>query len=220
MYAGKVVERADVDTIFEQAASPVHEGPPRLDPAARREARPARGHQGRRAQPPEPALRLPVQAALPVRDADLRRGAAVPAVGRRPHVALLADARGRAARASAPTPADGRRARPRPQRLVGRRAPMTGAVGAAERAGEPDATSAAASRAETNANAGQATGPAVRPQRHQALRHPGRPAGRQQGRVGARRGRRHRSTSGEARRSAWWASRVAARRPWARSCWA
>ena len=44
MYAGKVVERADVDTIFADAAPPLHAGPAGLHPAAGREARAARGH--------------------------------------------------------------------------------------------------------------------------------------------------------------------------------
>ena len=41
MYAGKVVEKADVDHDLRDAPSPVHPGPARLDPAAGREARTA-----------------------------------------------------------------------------------------------------------------------------------------------------------------------------------
>ena len=46
MYAGKVVERADVRHRLRVAASPVHEGAAALDPAHGRARRAARGHQG------------------------------------------------------------------------------------------------------------------------------------------------------------------------------
>ena len=116
MYAGKVVENADVDTIFESPASPVHPGPARLDPAAGREARPPRGHPGRRPEPAQPAPGLPVQAPLPVRDAGLRHAAAAPAGRARGHLsrcwltpdgeppAVGADAQPRGRRRGAPPP--------------------------------------------------------------------------------------------------------------------
>ena len=93
MYAGKVVENAPVGDDLRRAASPVHAGPARLDPAARQAQGPARGHPGRRPEPAQPAHGLPVQAPLPVRDADLRHAAAAPGGRPGPPVALLADAR-------------------------------------------------------------------------------------------------------------------------------
>ena len=77
MYAGKVVERADVDTIYSEPHHPYTAGAARVDPAAGREARAARGHQGHRPESAEPAGGLPVQASLPARDARVRRVAAV-----------------------------------------------------------------------------------------------------------------------------------------------
>ena len=106
MYAGKVVEAADVTTVFERPHHPYTQGPPGLDPADGRAAPAPGGHPGRRAEPAQPADRLPLQAALPVRDAGLRHAAAAPGDRARAPVALLAHPGGRAA---------GRRRRRRPR---------------------------------------------------------------------------------------------------------
>ena len=106
MYAGKVVERADVDDVFEPPHHPYTEGPAGVDPAPGREAGAPRGHQGRRAEPAQPAHRLPLQAPLPVRHAGLRHRAAAPGGRPGPPLALLAHPGGQAAD-------DRRRRRPR-----------------------------------------------------------------------------------------------------------
>ena len=54
MYAGKVVEAAEVTTIFERPHHPYTPGAAGLDPAAGRAAAAPRGHPGRRAEPAEP----------------------------------------------------------------------------------------------------------------------------------------------------------------------
>ena len=96
MYAGKVVEQAEVTDDLRAPAPPVHAGPPGLDPAAGRTTPSPGGHPGRRAEPAQPADRLPLQAALPVRDAGLRHAAAAPGDRARSPVALLADPSARA----------------------------------------------------------------------------------------------------------------------------
>ena len=64
-----------------QASSPVHVGPPRLAAAARRERRPAHADPGPAAVAAEPAARLPLPSALPVRDGDLQGEGAGAAAG-------------------------------------------------------------------------------------------------------------------------------------------
>ena len=76
MYAGKVVERSDVITIFERPHHPYTKGLLASIPRLGEQARAPRGHPGRRAQPAQPAQRLPLQAPLPVRHAGLRHAAA------------------------------------------------------------------------------------------------------------------------------------------------
>ena len=106
MYAGKVVERADVRHDLRQAASPVHEGPARARSRARREARAAsrssRASSPTRSTCPTGCLfkrRCPY--AMPICDTR----AAAPDGRARSHVSRcwLTPER-RAARASAPTP--------------------------------------------------------------------------------------------------------------------
>ena len=79
MYAGKVVEARRRHDRLRAAAPPVHEGPAGVDPADGRAARSA--SRSSRASCPNPLNLpdgLPLQAALPVRDADLRHAAAAP----------------------------------------------------------------------------------------------------------------------------------------------
>ena len=86
MYLGKIVEIGDRETIYGHAAPPLHAGaalrgarreaggdrrPPRADPA-----------RGRRAEPDQPAVGLPVPHPLPVRPGDLREGRAAAAADR------------------------------------------------------------------------------------------------------------------------------------------
>ena len=81
MYAGKVVEEAPVEQLFGQPAPPLHAGPDPLDPAHRPRGHPqdaARGHRRRRAEPAQPAARLPLRAALPLRHARSAREAVPP----------------------------------------------------------------------------------------------------------------------------------------------
>ncbi len=69
MYAGKVIEEASVEQLFERAAPPLHAGPDPLDPAHRQggDAQDAaRGHRRGGAEPARPAARLPLRAALPL----------------------------------------------------------------------------------------------------------------------------------------------------------
>ena len=74
MYAGRIVERAPTERIFDAARAPLHVGPAALDPAARRAARrPARADPGPAAEPDQPAERLLVPPALPVRAPDATR---------------------------------------------------------------------------------------------------------------------------------------------------
>ena len=74
MYAGRVVERADVDTLFHAPAPPVHAGAVGLH--RRRGGRPACAlgtHWRRAARPAQSALRLPVRPALPTRRTGVSR---------------------------------------------------------------------------------------------------------------------------------------------------
>ncbi len=64
MYAGEIVEQADVTTLFRHAAPSVHPRPDRLDPARRRRPRGAQRHPRQRPEPDRPAEGLPVRAAL------------------------------------------------------------------------------------------------------------------------------------------------------------
>ena len=68
MYAAEVVEQAPVDDLFKRPAAPVHVGPARLAAAARRRRRAARADPGPAAVAAQPAARLPLPPALPVRD--------------------------------------------------------------------------------------------------------------------------------------------------------
>ena len=88
MYAGRVVEGGDSETVTQSPGAPVH-------PAARSSPRPTPtgsagspsgpgGQRGRRAaEPDRPAAGLPVPPALPVRDGAVQDRAAAPARGRR-----------------------------------------------------------------------------------------------------------------------------------------
>ena len=49
MYAGRIVEQADVYELYAQPGAPVHQGPARVDPAA--------GPEGRDSSPPSAACR-------------------------------------------------------------------------------------------------------------------------------------------------------------------
>ena len=86
MYAGKVIEEAPVDAAVRRSAPPLHAGPDPLDPAHRHGAATRKARleaiAGRRAEPAQPAARLPLRAALPLRHADLPRGDAAAARGR------------------------------------------------------------------------------------------------------------------------------------------
>ena len=136
MYAGKIVEQADAETVFERPHHPYTQGLLASIPRLGETARPAGDHPGHGPEPVEPAEGLPVQAALPVRDAHLRHGATPPAGRARASLPLLADARRASRRPSAalgatgcrrgggrstvrggrgPDPA-GRRRRPQPRR--------------------------------------------------------------------------------------------------------
>ena len=68
MYAAEIVEQAPVDELFNAAAAPVHLGPARLAAAARRRRRAARADPRLAAVAAQPAARLPLPPALPVRD--------------------------------------------------------------------------------------------------------------------------------------------------------
>ena len=105
MYAGKVVEQADVDTIFDEPHHPYTKGLLASIPRLGEKRDRLEVIKGVVPNPLNLPDGLPVQAPLPVRDADLRHAAAAPGqVGAGPPLALLADAGGRAARASGPTP--------------------------------------------------------------------------------------------------------------------
>ena len=70
MYAGKVVEEADVDSLFDRPAPSLHAGPDPLDPAHRSRQRaqdPAGGDRRLGADPDQSRARLPLRAALPLR---------------------------------------------------------------------------------------------------------------------------------------------------------
>ena len=114
MYAGKVVENATVATIFDEPHHPYTKGLLNSIPQAGQPQGPPRGHPGHRPEPAQPAEGLPVQAALPLRDADLRHGPAAPEDLRGPSVALLADPRREAAGRRCRRPAGGRREGGRP----------------------------------------------------------------------------------------------------------
>ena len=78
MYAGRIVEQADVFDAVRPTRPPVHQGSAGLDPPAGPEGRDPGGHRRAAAQPdPDPA-RLPVQSAL------LLRAGHLPATTRRP----------------------------------------------------------------------------------------------------------------------------------------
>ena len=84
MYLGKVVEFATVGGSLPAAAAPVHAGAPlgqsRADPG-RKSKRIVLD--GRRAEPDQPSVRLPLPHALPARPADLQRGGAAARGSRR-----------------------------------------------------------------------------------------------------------------------------------------
>ena len=69
MYAGRIVETAATDELFSAMRHPVHAGAARLDPAARPGPDQGAGvDPGAPAGPHQPAARVPLRAALPVRD--------------------------------------------------------------------------------------------------------------------------------------------------------
>ena len=85
MYLGRIVETAPTDELFAQPAPPLYAGAALRDPGAA-PARAARPHHpaGRRAEPDQPAVRLPSASALPACDRALPRRAARADRGRRP----------------------------------------------------------------------------------------------------------------------------------------
>ena len=113
MYAGKVVERADVDTIFERPHHPYTQGLLASIPRLGEKRERLEVIKGIVPNPLNLPGRLPVQAPLPVRDAGLRHAAAVPGRGRQAPLALLAHADGRAARDRSRRRAGGRPGRGR-----------------------------------------------------------------------------------------------------------
>ena len=114
MYAGRIVEFGPKEAIFESPAAPVHVGPAGLDPEARRLARRAAGASQRApAVADQPARRVLVPPALPVRARGAQDGRADARAGRRrlpttrspacsTQGVRRADLGGPAARASAP----------------------------------------------------------------------------------------------------------------------
>ena len=75
MYAGRIVEKANTDTIFAGARAPLHVGPAVLDPAARLAARRGAGADSRPAAVADHAAgRLLVPPALPVRARGAQEG--------------------------------------------------------------------------------------------------------------------------------------------------
>ena len=115
MYLGKVVELGTGEDIYRRAGAPLHRRADQDDPAAgsgRRAREDRRRHPRRAAEPDRPAVRVPLQDALPARAGTVRRGGAAAAPVR-------ADARGGlplpAARARA-TPSRPARAPPTPAR--------------------------------------------------------------------------------------------------------
>ena len=73
MYAGRVVESAGVHPTFEQPLHPYTEGLLGSIPALDDERPAPAGDPGHGAEPVRPAARLPLRAALPLREAGLRR---------------------------------------------------------------------------------------------------------------------------------------------------
>ena len=67
MYAGRIVEQADVYDLYAQPGAPVHQGSAGLDPAAGPEGPDARRDRRSAAEPDAHPARLPVQPALPLR---------------------------------------------------------------------------------------------------------------------------------------------------------
>ena len=85
MYAGRIVEQADVFDALRQTRPPVHQGPAGLDPAAGPEGRDAGRDRRAAAQPDAHPAGLRLQPALPVRPGRLPgRPAAAAARGRSP----------------------------------------------------------------------------------------------------------------------------------------
>ena len=87
MYLGKLVEIADKRDALRQAAAPLHPGAAVGDPAARPERCAAQAHHaaGRRAEPVQPAVRLPLPHPLPARPGRAAgRGAEAARGGARP----------------------------------------------------------------------------------------------------------------------------------------
>ena len=86
MYLGKIVEIGDRETIYGHAAPPLHAGAAlggaRREAGGDRRASGADPARGRRAEPDQPAVGLPVPHALPVRPGDLREGRAAAAADR------------------------------------------------------------------------------------------------------------------------------------------
>ena len=86
MYLGKLVELGSADDIYQRAAHPYTAGLIATDPGARPgrgEGQGERGHQGRAAEPGEPAVRVPVPHPVPVRAGAVLGGRAGPADVRR-----------------------------------------------------------------------------------------------------------------------------------------
>ena len=82
MYAGRIVERADVYDLYRQPGSPLHQGSARVDPAPGPEGPAARRHRWPAAEPDADPARVRLQPALQVRPGRVPRGPSRPARGR------------------------------------------------------------------------------------------------------------------------------------------
>ena len=91
MYAGKVVERADVRTVFGSPHHPYTQGLLRSIPRIDEQRERLEVIKGTVPVAAQPADRLPVQAALPEPHARVRHGAALPGGRAGPLQPLLAD---------------------------------------------------------------------------------------------------------------------------------
>ena len=88
MYAGRIVEQADVFELYAQPGPSLHQGPARLDPAARPEGRDTRRDRRPAAEPDEHPAWMPLQPALPLRPRHLPGRPTATAAGRSPDIGL------------------------------------------------------------------------------------------------------------------------------------
>ena len=117
MYAGQIVETAPTTHAVRADADAVHRRPAEVDPEARAaEPQPARDHRRPSARPHQPARRLQVLTALPVRAGPLpRRGAAARSRRRRPATTSAAGTRSVPTQAARRSSATSRRTCRRPK---------------------------------------------------------------------------------------------------------